>query len=171
MSDAFLEASTPKKYIKILTADTDPSTDIPLGSILWDAQADKYYRWTGSTWSETKNPSWADAIPDAEALTIVSGVIVPTLTNGPIVNVLLTGGGGITDALTQITADSTFKGKRIEIRNGNTDPATAPITITDGTPLLLATAGSFILNHEDDMIELEWKSTNVWRELWRLSAG
>ena len=60
---------SPKKYIKTLTADTDP-TGVPIGSELWDAQADlTYITPDGSTWSQKKRAKYENILYEPGALT------------------------------------------------------------------------------------------------------
>jgi hypothetical protein len=50
--------NSPKKYIKTLTVDSNP-TGVPIGSELWDAQADiTYITSDGSTWHEKKRAKY-----------------------------------------------------------------------------------------------------------------
>jgi hypothetical protein len=110
-------------------------------------------------------------IETAQALTIAADTIAPAVPIGIEANLALTCAGGVADALTTITAPSTFTGKRVILRNATGTPATNTITVTNGAGIILAAAGNFILNHADDCIVLEWKSANVWRELYRVSCG
>ena len=50
MANAVKEAIYPFRYIKVLTADTNPM-DAPFGSTLWDQQTNLMYKTIdGSTW-------------------------------------------------------------------------------------------------------------------------
>lgn len=50
MANAVREAVNPINYIKVLTADTDPTDALP-GAELWDQQANKIYKTIdGTTW-------------------------------------------------------------------------------------------------------------------------
>jgi hypothetical protein len=109
---------------------------------------------------------WASAgeaeLPTAEALTIASGVIVPTAPTGLYANVIISGEGAAADDLTAITAPAAWIGKRLIIRIAS---AAMPITFKHG--LYLITKTDFTLDAITDTLELECILVNTWIQISR----
>jgi hypothetical protein len=105
----------------------------------------------------------------AQTLTISNGKVAPSLPVGEFFTINLLCEGGAADALTEITASADFVGKKAVLRNVEVDPVTDVVTVTDGTGLLLTS--NFFLNAADDVIILECKEANVWREWTKASPS
>jgi hypothetical protein len=110
-------------------------------------------------------------IETAQALTVASGVIAPTAPEGLFANLAVSGEGAAADTLTQITADSTWEGKILILRNATATPATNTLTINNVAGLIMLAGATFTLNHADDEIWFKWKSANVWKEILRANYG
>lgn len=143
-----------------------------LGQKLFERDTQTWYicYQVGSYWTELPNPSSGggeSSISAAESVTISDGVIAPTAPTSMIGNLAVTGEGDTDDALTTITADSGFEGKVLHIRKAGS----GTITATNGAGLILAGGNNLTMNSVDDLLVLEWKSANVWREISRASCG
>jgi hypothetical protein len=105
------------------------------------------------------------AIDSAQALSIAGGQIAPSAPSGVFANAAVSGEGDADDDLTAIIAGAAFSGKMIIIRKAGA----GTITVRKSASLLLA--ADFTLNSVDDVLCLEWKSANVWREHYRCNCG
>jgi hypothetical protein len=99
----------------------------------------------------------SSSIPAAEALTIASGVITPTLPSGLYCNLAVSGEGGVADDLTRIAAPtSAWIGKRAVVRMAGA----GTITIKKGADLIAK--NDFGEDSVYDNADFECIAVNTW---------
>lgn len=100
--------------------------------------------------------------PTVSALTISSGEI--TLSGGAgFRRHTITSETGTSDTLTKIKGGQSYEILRISPTSGHT------ITVSAGSDILMS--ADFLMNSDDDVLVLECKSQNIWREVSRSSNG
>ena len=105
-------------------------------------------------------------ITTMDIVTIANGIVSPVPPVSIIGELHIEGEGDADDDLDTISANTTFEGKILILRK----TGTGIITVKRSVSLLLVVT-NFVLSSEDDCLALEWKSANIWRELFRANCG
>jgi hypothetical protein len=132
--------------------------DNPSGTELYDASGRPYRVVDGGVYAIES----AVIIPAAEARTIASGVITPTLPGGLYASVSISGEGGAADDLTLITAPVAWIGKLLLLKMAGA----GVITVVTGVNLIIG-ASNFTLDDVSDRILLECVAVNTWVQHYR----